>query len=73
MKIFRSYVKSEHTEISDLDTLVEFEQPVIQGVDSVGLTPKGSFWKGGPLQETTGQQPMTINFFIIGVKECGLK
>jgi len=28
LKIFGSYVKSEHTEVSDLDILVEFEQPV---------------------------------------------
>jgi len=28
LKIFGSYVKSKHTEISDLDILVEFEQPV---------------------------------------------
>ncbi len=28
LKIFGSYVKSEHTETSDLDILVEFEQPV---------------------------------------------
>jgi len=28
LKIFGSYVKNEHTEVSDLDILVEFEQPV---------------------------------------------
>ena len=28
LKIFGSYIKSEHTETSDLDMLVEFEQPV---------------------------------------------
>jgi uncharacterized protein len=28
LKIFGSYVKSKHTETSDLDILVEFEQPV---------------------------------------------
>ncbi len=28
LKIFGSYVKSKHTEISDLDILVEFDQPV---------------------------------------------
>ncbi len=28
LKIFGSYVKSEHTKASDLDVLVEFEQPV---------------------------------------------
>ncbi len=28
LKIFGSYVKNEHTETSDLDMLVEFEQPV---------------------------------------------
>ncbi len=28
LKIFGSYIKSEHTKTSDLDMLVEFEQPV---------------------------------------------